>query len=128
MMREPRDSQWIATRILLPLAVLLALGLGIRMLFGGERVQCAGDPTRPVREHWSWRSGIDGRQEKCWFRGQMRPANELFWGVSQSPPRAVEQPGGPIAEDTLSGDVQPSGSASTFDQRWVDPTGWSHKE
>jgi len=92
-----------------------ALTLVTSNVFGAERVQCAAEPVRPIRTHWSWRAGIDGRPERCWFRGYMRPASELTWGENSSS-QAVEQPGSGVP-------FPAPGAASTeendiFKRRW----------
>ena len=70
--------------------------------------------NRRDRTDWVYRY-VDG--QKCWFpanglrRGRYKPLEELKW------PDAPTTPAMTIMEK------EPS-----FEYRWTDPTGWSHKE
>jgi len=92
---EPTREWWATLAVVAGLGcavMILIIVLATRPSYGGELIICSAAPQTPIREHWSWRSGIDGRPERCWFRGRMRPASELSWGQLTGVPQAAAQP------------------------------------
>jgi hypothetical protein len=74
--------------------------------YGGEVTMCTSEPGGA---EWSYRTNVDGRPDKCWYRGpRMKSRTELKWPVK------VEVDAKPAYTEM----VLPVRAQEEFEDRW----------
>lgn len=103
------------------IAFLAMFALRVTGVCAGERLQCFAEP---LGKDWHYRTKVPGfkgdvRGDRCWYNGpRMKPREELYWPSDETVvPMIITDP-----------DPAKMPAPWELEQRWIDPSGWSHKE
>lgn len=97
--------------------ILIAALLAPTLAHGAERVECRPEPGADTAA-WRYRAEVDGRPDRCFYRGRRKPREELYWPrPPQATPGAGQEPAGVEAAPPAPAEP-PEEETHNFDQRW----------